>query len=63
MYKKLLISSIILVVSIFSVSMCFADNEMKNATDDVRNVVGGAENAIENGVKDISNTSMTLKKI
>ena len=58
MYKKLLISFIILVTAIFSFSICLAnDDGMKDAVNDVRNVVGGAENAVENAVNDISNTS------
>ncbi len=57
MYKKLLISSIIFALAIFSFSMCFANNDVQDAVDGIRNVVGGAENAIEDGARDISNAS------
>lgn len=57
MYKKLLIGIAILTIAIFSCSICFANNGLQNTAEDVRNVVGGAENTVENAVKDISNTS------
>ncbi len=57
MYKKLLIASSILIITIFSCSICFANNGLQDAADDVRNVVGGAENAVENAARDISNAS------
>lgn len=57
MYKKLLISTAILIIGIFSFTLCFASNGLQDAADGVRNVVGGAENAIEGAAKDISNAS------
>ena len=57
MYKKLLISTAILIIGIFSFTVCFANNGFQDAADGVRNVVGGAENAIEGAAKDISNAS------
>ena len=57
MYKKLLISTAILIVAIFSFSVCLANNGLQEAADGVRNVVGGAENAIEGAAKDVSNAS------
>lgn len=57
MYKKLLITTAVLIIGIFSFSTCFANNELQDAADGVRNVVGGAENAIEDAAKNISNAS------
>ena len=57
MYKKLLISIAILIITIFSFSTCFANNGLQDAADGVRNIVGGAENAIEDAAKDVSNAS------
>ena len=58
MCKKLLISTLVFALSLFTFSICcFANNGLQNAAEDVRNVVGGAENAVENAAKDISNTS------
>ena len=57
MYRKLLISAIVLVAIIFSFNVCFANNGLQNAADGVRNVVGNAENAVEGAAKDISNAS------
>lgn len=57
MYKKLLIASSVLIIGIFSFSVCFANNGLQDAADGVRNVVGGAENAVEDAARDISNAS------
>ena len=58
MYKKLLISTAILVITIFTFCTCFAaDNGMQDAVNGIRNAVGDAENAVEDGVRDIANTS------
>lgn len=57
MYKKLLIATVLFVVLIFSFSVCFAANGLENLANDVRNVVGGAENVVEDGARDISNKS------
>ena len=57
MYKKLLLSIAILIIGIFSFSICFANNGLQEAADGVRNVVGDAENAVEGAARDISNAS------
>lgn len=57
MYKKLLISTAILIMSIFSFTICFANNDLQDVANGVRNMVGGAENAVEDAAKDISNAS------
>lgn len=57
MYKKLLLSAVVLVAIVFSFNVCFANNGLKDAADGVRNVVGDAENAVEGAAKDISNAS------
>ena len=60
MYKKLLIATSILIMAIFSFSVCFANNGLQEAAEGVRNVVGGAENAIEDAARDVSNTSKNV---
>ena len=60
MYKKMFLSLAILACMIFSFTACFAagnDGMLKDAADGVRNVVGGAENAIEDAAKGVSDTS------
>lgn len=57
MYRKLLISAVILLAIVFSFNICFANNGLQDAADGVRNVVGDAENAVENAARDISNAS------
>lgn len=57
MYKKLLIVSSVIIIAIFSFTICLANNGLQEAADGVRNVVGGAENAIEDAAKNISNAS------
>lgn len=57
MYKKLLLSAVVLVAIVFSFNVCFANDGLKDAADGVRNVVGDAENAVEGAAKDISNAS------
>lgn len=61
MKKKFLISFAIILVSIFSFTVCFATDGLGNVANDVRNVVGGVENtvenAVENAVRDVSNVS------
>ena len=49
MYKKIFVALAILTIGIFSFSICFANNDhmLEDAANGVRNVVGGAENAIE----------------
>lgn len=57
MKKKFLISFAIILVSIFSFTVCFATDGLENVTNAVRNVVGGVENTVENAAKDVSNVS------
>lgn len=57
MYKKLLISTALLLAIIFSFSFCLANDGLKGVADGVRNVVGDAENAVEGAARDISNAS------
>lgn len=59
MYKKIFVALAILTIGIFSFSICFANNDhmLEDAANGVRNVVGGAENAIEEGARDIANTT------
>ena len=60
MYKKMLVIFAILTIGIFSFSVCFANNDgsmLQDAANGVRDAVGGAENAIEDGAKGIANTT------
>ena len=57
MYKKLLTGAALLIIGVFSFSVCFANNGLQDAANGVRDVVGGAENAVEGAAKDISNAS------
>ncbi len=60
MYKKILISIITLFLLTSVSILSFATEEGKDGQDvvnDVRNAVGGAENAVEDAARDVSNTS------
>lgn len=59
MYKKLFAIVTVLIIGIFSFSVCLAtdNNMLQDAANGVRNVVGGAENALENGARSIGNTT------
>ena len=57
MNKKLAIVLSILIVAIFSFSVCFANDMVNDAVEGVRNVVGGAENAVEDAAGDVSNAT------
>ena len=57
MYKKLAIVLSILIVAIFSFTVCFANDMVNDAVEGARNVVGGAENAVENAAKDVTNAT------
>ena len=57
MNKKLAIVLSILIVAIFSFSVCFANDMVNDAVEGVRNVVGGAENAVEDAAKDVTNAA------
>ena len=60
MYKKIIVSTCILLASIiFSFNFCLANdatNMLENAANGVRNVVGGAEDAVENAASGVTNT-------
>ena len=56
MKKKFFISMALIVSFIFSFSVCFAADGLEKAAD-VRNVVGGVENTVENAAMDVSNVS------
>ncbi len=62
MYKKLFTILSILLIGIFTFSFCYAteNNMLKDAAEGVRNAVGGAENVIEDGARDLSNTSKNI---
>ena len=57
MKKKIFTVILALMVSLFAFNICLANEEhpIQDATNSVRNAVGGAENAIENGVEGIGN--------
>ncbi len=57
MNKKFFVSLAVLLCLVFSFSMCFATNELRDAADGVRNFVGGVEDKVENAAKDVSNAS------
>ena len=61
MYRKLFAIITILSITMFSFSVVLAADDnggmLQDAANGVRNVVGGAENAVEDGAKDIANTS------
>ena len=57
MKKKYLVSFIIALCLTFSFSICFANDGLETAANDVRNFVGGVENTVENAARDVSNVS------
>lgn len=60
MNKKFFVSLAILFFSIFSFSICLANDGktgLSTAANDVRNFVGGVEDTVENAARDVSNTS------
>ena len=57
MNKKISIALGILLSIIFAFTVCFANDGLEKAANDVRNVVGGVENTVENAAKDVSNVS------
>ena len=57
MNKKFFVSLTVLLCLVFSFSMCFAANELREAVDGARNFVGGVENKVEDAAKDVSNAS------
>ena len=71
MSKKFLFTFGLLIAFIFTISISFSyatdgNNEGKNMLNDtangVRNVVGGAENAVEGAVRDVTNGSKNMMK-
>ena len=61
MNKKILVSLAIILFTIFSFTICQAtDDVMKNATNNIRNFVGGVENTVENAALDTSNASKNI---
>lgn len=64
MYKKIIISTCILAISIllsFNLSLANdATNMLENTANGIRNVVGGAENTVENAASGISNTVQNM---
>ena len=57
MSRKILYTLTLFLLFAFTFTFCLAtdQNPVQEATNSVKNVVGGAENSIENGVKDIGN--------
>lgn len=63
MSKKFFVSLAITLFTVFSFSICLANDgktTFGTATNDVRNFVGGVEDKVENGARDISNTSKNM---
>lgn len=56
MTKKILVAFAILLCGIFASTYVFANNDMQKAGESVRNVVGGAENAVEGAAKGVTDT-------
>ena len=50
MYKKIVVI-LFLILSLCSFTICYAENDMQNASNSVKNTVNGAENSIENAAK------------
>lgn len=65
MYKKLLVGFTLLIVCVFSFSLCFANDAktmVEDASNTVKNVVGGAENVVKNTAEDVSNGAKNMTK-
>ncbi len=63
MNRKILVSLIITLFAIFSFSVCFANSGnsgLATTANNVRNFVGGVEDTVENGARDISNISKNM---
>lgn len=63
MSKKFFVSLGIILFTIFSFTICFANTNsdgLGNAVNDVRNFVGGVENTVENAAMGVSNTSKNV---
>lgn len=59
MSKKLFVFIGIILCTVFSFTVCFANTNgaLSNTANNVRNFVGGVENTAENAAKDVSNAS------
>lgn len=60
MNKKYFVSLILAACVIFSFTFCLANDNgdgLHKATNDIRNFVGGVEDKVENGARDLSNAS------
>lgn len=61
MNKKILVSLSVILFTIFSFTICFANTDgLGTAANDVRNFVGGVENTVEDAARDVSNTSKDI---
>ena len=60
MYKKILVAMTIVLALILPFTLSFANNGFQEATDGVRNVMGGAENVMEDAAQGISNTTKNI---
>ena len=63
MKKKIIYCTILLLtITLYSTLVFAEDNNsiMKNASDSVRNMIGGAENTIENAARSVTNTSQNV---
>ena len=62
MSKKIFFTILTILTFAFSFTYVFAADGLQGAADNVRNVVGGAENTIENAAKGVSNTRKNMTK-
>lgn len=58
--KKILLSLILFFIISLIFTCSFANNEIKDMSNGVKNAVQGATNVVENTAKDISNTSKNI---
>lgn len=54
MHKRVLIV-LFLILSLFSFTICYAENDMQKASNSAKNAVSGAEDSIENAAKSTGN--------
>ena len=64
MYKKVFLTFVLfLLISLFSFSICLANEQMLNdAANNVKDSINKSENSIENGAKDISDKAKNMTK-
>ena len=60
MYKKILVAMTIVLALILPFTLSFANNGFQEATDGIKNVMGGAENVMEDAAQGISNTTKNI---